>query len=182
MALLGSERAGAVIVASMWFSIRNWQRSVIRPVQSFQARLHVIARIESLADVVQQGRQQKLHVVRPAVAGQLEHLERMVENVAFGMMTWADCFTCSSGKSSMRKIGYGSSDLATSSISPSRLMPGYSLLQKLLQFADRGPLDGLAGDRAAEDVMGLVLGINGQLQVEAGVDVDVREDAVPRRA
>ena len=49
--------------------------------------------------------------------------------------------------------------------------------QQFLQLADRRPLDRLAGDRAFEDVMGLVLGVDGQLEVEAVVDVDVREDA-----
>ena len=42
----------------------------------------------------------------------------------------------------------------------------------------RRPLDRLAGDRALEDVVGLVLGVDGQLEVEAVVDVDVREDAL----
>jgi len=37
-------------------------------------------------DVVQQGRQQELLVVGPFVAGQLEHLQRVVEHVSFRMV------------------------------------------------------------------------------------------------
>jgi hypothetical protein len=50
------------------------------------------------------------------------------------------------------------------------------LPQKFFQLGDRRPLDRLAGDRTAEDVVGLVFRINGQLVSEAIEDVNVRED------
>src|SRR5438876_616889 len=54
-----------------------------------------------------------------------------------------------------------------------RILP----LEQFLQLADRRPFNRLAGDRAPEDEVGLVFGVDGQLEVEAVVDVDVREDA-----
>src|SRR5262249_28520200 len=54
---------------------------------------------------------------------------------------------------------------------------GILALEQLLQFAEGRALDCLAGDRRPEDVVRLVLGVDGQLKVEAVVDVDVRKDA-----
>src|SRR5665213_1256092 len=48
--------------------------------------------------------------------------------------------------------------------------------QEFLQLADRRPLNCIAGDRAFEDVMGLVFRVDGQFKRETVVDVDVRED------
>ena len=48
----------------------------------------MIRRVQALADVVQQGRQQELLVVRPVLAGQLEHLQLMVQDVPLGMVLW----------------------------------------------------------------------------------------------
>ena len=59
---------------------------------------------------------------------------------------------------------------------------GVLLAEQRLQLGDRGPLDGLAGDRALEDVVGLVLGVERQLEVDSVEDVDVGEDRAPRRA
>ena len=85
--------------------MRNLVRSVIRPSSAVQRRLDVVGAVDPLADVVQQRRQQELLVVGPAVAGQLEHLQRVIQHVAFGMILRPICCTFSSGKSSMRKIG-----------------------------------------------------------------------------
>ena len=48
--------------------------------------------------------------------------------------------------------------------------------QELLQLGDAGPLDRLAGDRAFEDVVGLVGRVDRQLEREAVDEMDVRED------
>ena len=58
----------------------------------------------------------------------------------------------------------------------SRSRSGYSSLEQGLELGDRGPLDRLAGDRALEDVVRLVLGVERQLEVVAVEDVDVGED------
>ena len=53
--------------------------------QGLQRRRHVLPRIDRLAHVVQQRRQQKLLVVGQLLAGQLEDLQAVVEQVAFRM-------------------------------------------------------------------------------------------------
>ena len=45
----------------------------------------MILRIDRLADVVQQRRQQKLLIVRQLVAGQIVHLQTVIQRVALGM-------------------------------------------------------------------------------------------------
>jgi hypothetical protein len=55
---------------------------------------------------------------------------------------------------------------------------GILLAEELLQLGDAGAFDGLAGDGALEDVMRLVLGVEGQLVIEAVVDVNVREGSL----
>ena len=42
-------------------------------------------RIDRLAHVVQQGRQEELLIIREFLPGQLEHLKAMIERVALGM-------------------------------------------------------------------------------------------------
>ena len=160
----------------MWCSIRNRVRSVIRPSSACKPGGDVVGGIDPLADVVQQGGQQKLLVVRPGVAGQLEHLQRVIQDVAFGVVLRRLLHRFQRqqehAEERIRVI-----DAPSSASSSSRFRVGILLVQQLLQFADRRPLDRLAGDRTLEDVMGLVLGVDGQLEVEAVVDVDVREDA-----
>ena len=53
--------------------------------ERFERRGDVIARIDRLADVVQQGRQLKFLVVGQRVAGQLEDLQAVVQRIALGM-------------------------------------------------------------------------------------------------
>jgi hypothetical protein len=50
--------------------------------------------------------------------------------------------------------------------------------EERFELADAGPLDGLAGNGAFEDVMGLVGRIDGQLEGKAVLDVDMRKDAL----
>ena len=47
----------------------------------------------------------------------------------------------------------------------------------MLQLGDAGPLDRFAGDRAFENVVGLVGRVDGEFEVEAVDEMDVREDA-----
>ena len=160
----------------MWCSIRNCVRSVISSSSASSAASTWSAAVEPLADVVQQRRQQELLVVGPARRGpaRTPGANGTARRLRGGTSPMPCTF--SSGKSSMRKTGYGSAVASAVSSSPSRSRSGYSRRQKLLQLADRRPLDGLAGDRAFEDVVGLVLGVDRQLEVEAVVNVDVRED------
>ena len=146
-------------------------------VERSKARRDVIVRVDPLADVVQQGRQQELLVVRPRVARQLEDLQQVIEHVPLGMMLRRLLHV-------LQRQQQHAEDLRTDRPSPRRSscprrgrcrdIPAAS---NSSSSRDRGPLDRLAGDRALEDVVGLVLGVDGQLEVEAVVDVDVREDA-----
>ena len=45
----------------------------------------VVARLDRLADVVQQGREQELLVIRPGLAGDFEDLEAVVEGIPLGV-------------------------------------------------------------------------------------------------
>ena len=54
--------------------------------ERFDARADVILRVDRLADVVQEGRQQELLVIRPGIARQLEDLQAVIERIAFGMI------------------------------------------------------------------------------------------------
>ena len=120
----------------MWCAIRNCVRSVMSPSRAASAGGDVIVRVDALADVVQQGRQQEFLVVGPAVAGQLEHLQRMIQGVAFRDDSCGDCFTFSSGKQQQaeeriadrRRLGRLSS-------SPSRSRSGIFAWQELFQLA-----------------------------------------------
>ena len=55
-------------------------------VERFQAGGDVVVRVDRLAHVVQQRREQELLVVGQRVAGQVEDLQAVIEGVAFGMV------------------------------------------------------------------------------------------------
>ena len=59
---------------------------MIGPFEGLQGRVDVVGRVDRLAHVVQQGRQEELLVVRPLLAGQLEDLEAVIEGIALGMV------------------------------------------------------------------------------------------------
>lgn len=50
-------------------------------------------------------------------------------------------------------------------------------LQKDFQLANRGPLDCFASNRAFENVVSLILGVDGQFKIEFVEDVDMSEDS-----
>ena len=163
--------------------MKNRVRSVINAFQRRRRGGDVVAAIDALADVVQQGRQQELLVVRPVIAGQLENLERMIEHVALPDGTRGDCITALQRQEQHAKKLVRIDSLAPQrSPRSSRSMPGYSRSSISSNSADRGAFDRLAGDRAFEDVMGLVLGIDCQFEIEAVVNVDMRERCGLRRA
>ena len=54
--------------------------------QGLKAGGHVVVAIDRLADVMHQGRQKELLVVRQFVAGQIEDLQTVIQGVAFGMV------------------------------------------------------------------------------------------------
>ena len=70
----------------MWWAIRVSVRSVIVPSRACKAAVDVVGRVDRLADVVQERRQQEFLVVGPLVAGQLEDLEAVVEGVPLGVV------------------------------------------------------------------------------------------------
>ena len=139
---------------------------MIAPSRRSKRGLDVVGRVDGLADVVQQGRQQELLVVRPLFAGQLEDLEAVIERIPFGMILGAllDALQRLEQHPEEQEgvdVVFQPLDLGL------EVDLGIFLAQEGLQLGDRGPLDGLAGDRALEDVMGLVFGIERQLEVDS---------------
>ena len=86
------------------------------------------------------------------------------------------CFTFSSGNSSDSYTWKRSTCSSASAERGVEVEVGILGGQELLELGDAGPFDRLAGDRALEDVVGLVRGVDGQLEREAVDEVDVRED------
>ena len=60
-----------------------------RPLQGLQGGLDVVGRVDRLAHVVQQGRQQELLVVRPLVPRQLEDLQAVIKRIPLRMILGA---------------------------------------------------------------------------------------------
>ncbi len=137
----------------------------------------VVGRVDGLADVVEQGGEQEFLVVTSLVTRQLEHLERVVERVAFGVIlgTLLDAFE----RLQEHPVELEAVDLILDPLDLEiEVDLGVFELEGVLELGDRGSFDRLAGDRGFEDVVDLVLGIQGQLVGETIVDVNMREDSL----
>ena len=150
----------------MWCAISQAVRSVIEPFQRLQGGLDVVGRVDRLAHVVQEGRQQELLVVRPLLPRQLEDLQAVIERIPLGVILGALLHPFQRLEQHPESKN-GSIFSSRASTSDSRSMSGYSSRKQRLQLGDRGPLDRLAGDRALEDVVHLVLGVERQLEIVA---------------
>ncbi len=145
-------------------------------VENRKTGLDVVARVNALADIMQEGGRQEFLVVRPAFASQLEHLERVIEHVTFGMMLCglANVFRAARGADERPRVDrrrrFGSLQVVEIDV-------GIFFGEQFLQLADRSPLDRFAGDRASEDVMSLVLCVDGEFEVKPVEHMNVREDA-----
>ena len=148
-----------------------------RPFERLHRRADVVRRIDRLADVVQERRQQELLVVRAFVAGQLEHLERVIERVPLGVVLRPLLDPFQRPEQHAEELEPVDVVLEPLDLHV-QIQVGIFRLEQRLELGDRDPLDGLAGDRALEDVMGLVLGVEGQLVgvavVERGCGVKTR--------
>ena len=156
-------------------------RGVMWPARASRPAVDVVAAIDRLAHVVQEGRQEELLIVGQLAPGQLEHLQTVVEGVPLGMIPRVLLHVLQRQQQHLVNLEAVHPALRLQDRLLQRRV-GILAGQELLQLGDAGPLDRLAGDRALEDVMGLVGGVDGQLEGEAVVDVDVDEDRAPRRA
>ena len=125
---------------------------------------------------MQQGGQQEFLVPGPLVACQLEHLQAVVEGIAFGMIVgvllhvrqWLQ-------QQSEKFIGI---DVVFHPFHLGiELQAGIFIAQEMFQFGERRALDGAAGDGAFEGVVGFVFGIERQLNGVVVFNVDMREEA-----
>ena len=82
----------------MWCSISHTVRSLMNDSSASRAGRDVVLRVDGLAHVVQQRRQQKLLVVGQPLDGQVIDLQAVVQRVTLGMELGA-CLTFSKGNS-----------------------------------------------------------------------------------
>ena len=159
----------------MWCAIRRRGSCADRPLERLQRSGDVIGRIDGLAHVVQERRQQELLVIGPLGPRQLEDLQAVIERIPLGMIagTLLDGFE----RLEQEPVELEAVDVV---LEPFDLLFQVRLrvlgTEPVLELGDRGPLDRLAGDRALEHVVHLVLGIEGQLVAVAVGDVDMGED------
>ena len=143
--------------------------------QRRQPGSHMIRWVDGFPNVVQECREDEFLIVRRAVSRQLEHLQAVVERVAFGVPSGVLLYV--GQRLQKHAVDLEAVDVVLQPLDCSFQVQSRLLVAKeLLQLGDRRPLDRPAGDRALEDVARLVLGIQRQLEAEAVVDVDVRED------
>ena len=138
--------------------------------QYLEGRADVVSRIDSLADIVQQGRQEKFLIIGPGVAGQLEDLQQMILHVPLGVMLRRLLHVLQRQQQPAEEAVRVETFLRLLTLPAGQIVEidvGIFALEHLLQLADRRPFDCFAGDRAFEDKVGLVFVIDGQLEVEA---------------
>ena len=171
----GAERPLAVGVGLHVMGDQRGRPVGDRPFEHLQGGGHVVGRVDRLADVVQERRQEELLVIGAFVPRQLEDLKAVVKRLALGMILRALLH-------SFQRLEQHPVHLEPIDVLLHRLdllievVVGRFFAEERLQLGDRGPLDRLAGDRTLEDVMGLVRRVDGQLDGVSVVDVDVRED------
>ncbi len=104
---------------------------------------------------------QKFLVVRPGVAGQFEDLQQMILHVSLGMML-RRLLHVFQGHEQHAKDGVGVFRLLTlAGRFGIEIEIGVLAVEHFFQLGNRRPFDRLAGDGAFEDVVGLVLVIDG---------------------
>ena len=146
-------------------------------VQRLQARGDMVVRIDRLAHVVQQCGQQEFLVVRQFVAGQIEDLQAVVQRIAFGMVPRVLLDVLQRQQQRFVDLKTVDAVLPARAIASFEVHVGILAREQLFQFGNAGPLDRFAGDRALEDVVGLVGGVDRQLEGKSVRDMNVREDA-----
>lgn len=148
-----------------------------RSLKSREPRGHVILGIDRLADIMQESRKQELLVIGTHVARPLENLKAMVKSVSLGMKPWVLLHPLK--RHEKHSINLESID---SLVDPRKLAfkiePGNLASKRVLKLGDRRALDRLAGDRAFEHVMRLILGIKRQLERISIFNMNVCENTL----
>ena len=135
-------------------------------------------RVDGLADVVQQRGEQKLFVVRQCVAGQVEHLQAVVQRIPFGMVLGILLHVFQRQQQRLEDLKAIELVLHLGQFLRPGRSPGYSSSSSCSSSAMLARSIGLPVIELLNTYVRLVRGVDRQLEREPVAHVNVREDAL----